>query len=198
MSPSVVELRCAAPVAVLWRTLTDLSATTAVVPLTSASADDSPVAVGWSFTARTGIGPVGFDDLMVVTRFSPPATAAATPVSATPSAAAPASTPADPAESTQDRSAPDSGHLRIIKLGRLLDGWALIEVRSEGPSASRLRWSEEVGPRPLALAWMGRLPPARGMTEALVRQMAADLVTRAEAAQRQAVADRGPSSGPRG
>lgn len=59
------------------------------------------------FIARTGLGPVGFDDPMEVTQFEPP------------------------------------HRVEIVKLGRIVRGWASIEVRASTGGATVL-WREEV------------------------------------------------------
>lgn len=147
--------RCAAPVAVLWEVLMDLPATTEQVPLTTGTGDPGPVRLGWSFTARTGLGPMHFDDEMVVTGLTPPRDGAA-------------------------------GRVRIVKTGRLLAGWAEIEVRRDGSDddssgdGSQLVWREEVGPRAAPLAALTPGPLQDRSTRELLRRMVADVVARAE------------------
>lgn len=57
-----------------WRRLTDWPRHGAHIPLTRVTVEpQGPTGVGTRLSARTGIGPVGFDDLMEVVRWSPPA-----------------------------------------------------------------------------------------------------------------------------
>ncbi|MGW1885974.1 SRPBCC family protein [Streptomyces sp. NPDC001970] len=56
-----------------WRRLTDWPAHAGKVPLTGISVlTAGPTGVGSRFSARTGAGPVGFDDPMEVVRWEPP------------------------------------------------------------------------------------------------------------------------------
>ncbi|MET8504863.1 SRPBCC family protein [Streptomyces sp. NPDC004787] len=58
----------------VWRRLTDWPAHGALVPLTRTRVlPPGPNGVGTRFTARTGLGPFGFDDPMEVVVFEPPA-----------------------------------------------------------------------------------------------------------------------------
>lgn len=52
--------------------LFDLAAHTAVIPLTTLRHDGSALRAGAEFTARTALGPLGFDDRMRVLEWSPP------------------------------------------------------------------------------------------------------------------------------
>ncbi|ROR52943.1 carbon monoxide dehydrogenase subunit G [Luteococcus japonicus] len=57
----------------LWDRLWDLDRHTAAVPLTRVgSSDGSPLREGHRFVARTQLGPVWFDDRMVVETWQPP------------------------------------------------------------------------------------------------------------------------------
>ncbi|MEL4506004.1 hypothetical protein AAEX63_13970 [Luteococcus sp. H138] len=57
----------------LWDRLWDLSRHTAAVPLTRVrSSDGSPLREGQGFVARTQLGPVWFDDRMLVDTWQPP------------------------------------------------------------------------------------------------------------------------------
>jgi len=64
----------ALPPAEAWARLTDWRRHADVVPLTTmtVSGPDRP-GVGTRFVARTGVGPLAFDDPMEVTRWEPPA-----------------------------------------------------------------------------------------------------------------------------
>ncbi|AXG82281.1 SRPBCC family protein [Streptomyces paludis] len=57
-----------------WRRLTDWPAHGRVVPLTRITVlTPGPTRTGTLFTARTGLGPLGFDDPMEVVHWQPPA-----------------------------------------------------------------------------------------------------------------------------
>jgi hypothetical protein len=55
-----------------WTRLTDWQRHGHAMPLTKVSVTEPSEAVGTTFVARTGIGPVGFDDPMEVTHWQPP------------------------------------------------------------------------------------------------------------------------------
>ncbi len=54
----------------VWRRLWDLDRHTAAVPLTTATG--GPLGPGVRFRGRTGVGPLGFDDVMVVRGWEEP------------------------------------------------------------------------------------------------------------------------------
>ncbi|MFW5468725.1 SRPBCC family protein [Knoellia sp. CPCC 206435] len=56
----------------LWRRLAALDEHADPVPLTTTIADPGPPAAGWRFTARTALGPLRFDDSMLVEEWDPP------------------------------------------------------------------------------------------------------------------------------
>lgn len=66
-----LELRVDDPPEVVWPRLWDLDRHTAAVPLTTTRGTGA-LALGSRFSARTALGPLGFDDDMVVTSWSPP------------------------------------------------------------------------------------------------------------------------------
>lgn len=101
-----------------WARVSDLRSHTAHVPLTEVRQDSGDARLGTEFVARTGLGPLGFNDSMLITAWEPP------------------------------------HRLRIVKTGRLLAGWAQIEVHPD-PAGCRVRWAEELwlrGARPLTVA----------------------------------------------
>ncbi|MFI6858284.1 SRPBCC family protein [Streptomyces sp. NPDC050421] len=62
------------PAAESWRRVTDWERHAAHVPLTTIAVPTGlPTRIGTVFVARTGIGPLAFDDPMEVVRWSPPA-----------------------------------------------------------------------------------------------------------------------------
>lgn len=82
-----------------WRRVTDWPAHSGIVPLTTVTVSTPPpTRVGTRFTARTGAGPLAFDDPMEVVRWEPPA--------------------------ADDRA----GRCRLEKRGGVVTGWAEIEV----------------------------------------------------------------------
>ncbi|MDQ0797926.1 SRPBCC family protein [Streptomyces sp. B1I3] len=62
------------PAAEAWRRVTDWERHAGTVPLTSVTVPTGPpTRTGTVFVARTGLGPLGFDDPMEVVRWLPPA-----------------------------------------------------------------------------------------------------------------------------
>ncbi|MCM2430345.1 SRPBCC family protein [Streptomyces sp. RKAG337] len=69
-----IERSSPLPVEEVWRRLTHWERHAAHVPLTSITVTTPPpTRLGTVFVARTGLGPVGFDDPMEVVRWEPPA-----------------------------------------------------------------------------------------------------------------------------
>lgn len=62
----------AAPVDNAWNLLTDWPAQSRWIPFTKVANDNAIRGVGARFIARTGFGPIGFDDSMEVTVWDPP------------------------------------------------------------------------------------------------------------------------------
>ena len=63
------------PAAEAWRRILDLRAHSEVIPLTTVTGDAldaATLAPGARFVARTGVGPLGFDDVMVIESYTPP------------------------------------------------------------------------------------------------------------------------------
>ncbi|MEV7286275.1 SRPBCC family protein [Streptomyces sp. NPDC093252] len=102
-----------------WHRLTDWPRHGAAVPLTRVSVrTGAPTREGTVVVARSGIGPFGFDDAMEITRWQPP----------------------DPGTDTP-------GHCRLDKRGRVVRGWAEIEVRPGPGGRTRVIWREHLGVR---------------------------------------------------
>ncbi|MEU6479927.1 SRPBCC family protein [Streptomyces sp. NPDC047017] len=100
-----------------WRRLTQWRRHAEAIPLTRVTVlTSAPQGEGTCFVARTGIGPVRFDDRMEVTRWHPPADG-------------------------------EPGLCRLEKRGRVVLGWAEIEVRPGPGGRARVLWREEVGVR---------------------------------------------------
>lgn len=97
-----------------WRRLTRWDRHGDTVPLTRVSADPpGPTGPGTVVVARTGVGPLAFDDRMEVTVWQPPRDGA-------------------------------SGLCRLEKRGRVVRGWAEIEVRPGPGGRTRVEWREEL------------------------------------------------------
>lgn len=60
------------PVEAVWARVSDLVGHASGVPLQTVTSDPGEPGLGWSFTPRTAVGPIGFDDPMVVTVWDPP------------------------------------------------------------------------------------------------------------------------------
>ncbi|MBP2580485.1 hypothetical protein J3A78_000963 [Streptomyces sp. PvR006] len=107
----------------VWRRLTDWPAHGRQVPLTRTRVlTPGPNRVGTRFTARTGVGPLSFDDPMEVVVWEPPG---------------------------PDRS----GVCRLEKSGRVVRGWALVEVTELPGGGTRVVWTEELSVRGLPRAF---------------------------------------------
>ena len=73
MSAVQIERTVPTPVERVWASLTDFAAYGDWIPLTAMRVDAPPKRVGWGFAGKTGLGPVGFLDSMLVVRWQPPA-----------------------------------------------------------------------------------------------------------------------------
>jgi hypothetical protein len=106
---------------VFWDVVTDFAAYAQWMPLTRMRLGDGTPRLGWAFAGRSGVGPVGFTDSMVVSLWEPPGSRA------------------------------DGGaRFRVVKTGRVLAGWVDVTVEPRG-AGSRLDWREDVVVRPLPL-----------------------------------------------
>lgn len=75
MASFTVHLDSPLPAAEAWRRVLDLHAHTAVIPLTTVTGEAMSadrLVPGSRFVARTAVGPVGFDDVMVVEAITQP------------------------------------------------------------------------------------------------------------------------------
>lgn len=110
-----------------WRRLTAWQRHGDAVPLTRVTVTTpGPTRRGTVIAARTGLGPLAFDDTMEVTVWQPPGD----------------DTP---------------GLCRLDKRGRLVRGWAEIEVRPGPGGRSRVLWREELSVRLLPSLFDGLL-----------------------------------------
>ncbi|MEU6777421.1 SRPBCC family protein [Streptomyces sp. NPDC046759] len=100
-----------------WRRLTEWPRHADAVPLTRVRVlTPGPTGVGTRFVARSGVGPLAFDDVMEVTVWRPPV-------------------------------AGEGGLCRLEKRGRVVLGWAEIEVLPGPGGRSRVEWREELSVR---------------------------------------------------
>ncbi|MFI5820862.1 SRPBCC family protein [Streptomyces rishiriensis] len=127
-----------------WRRLTEWSRHGDVVPLTRVTVlTPPPTHEGTVLVARSGLGPLSFDDRMEVTAWQPPA-----------------------------HGGP--GRCRLEKRGRVVRGWADIEVRPGPGGQTRVTWREELGVRFLPSLF----DPLLGATARAVFGRAADRLLR--------------------
>lgn len=113
-----------------WQRLTDWRRHGDHIPLTSLRlhAGPSPAeGVGSGFTARTSLGPLGFDDPMEVTFWEPPRV---------------------PIEVMGDGAARPST-CRLLKRGRVVTGWAVLTVTG-GEDGTEVSWLEDLSVRGLS------------------------------------------------
>ncbi|CAL9398971.1 SRPBCC family protein [Streptomyces pilosus] len=128
-----------------WRRLTTWPRHGDVVPMTRVTVTTPPpTGEGTLFVARTGLGPLSFDDPMEVTVWQPPA-------------------------------GDSPGLCRLEKRGRVVTGWAEIEVRPGPGGRARVVWREDIRVRFLpafgnaALARAGRHVFGRAVNRLLRR-----------------------------
>ncbi|WP_415948876.1 SRPBCC family protein [Streptomyces sp. KLOTTS4A1] len=77
MSEFRIAHRTPLPVPEAWRRVTDWERHAALIPFTRTTVlTDGPNRAGTRFVARTGLGPLGFDDPMEITLWQPPSPAA--------------------------------------------------------------------------------------------------------------------------
>jgi hypothetical protein len=143
----------------VWDVITDWAGYARWMPLTKMRLDAGRARVGWSFAGLTGLGPLRFSDVMLITKWSPP---------------------------------PHSGQggFRLVKVGRLLSGWAEVSVLPlAGGEQTQLLWRENMAVRP---AFLGRL--LGPLTDRFNRALFARVI---DAMAAEAVhASRRPTSGP--
>ncbi|MFE3165714.1 SRPBCC family protein [Streptomyces sp. NPDC059224] len=110
------------PIDEAWRRLTEWSAHADAVPLTRITVlTDPPTRQGTVLVARSGLGPLFFEDPMEVTVWEPP----------------------------DDGG---SGRCRLVKRGRVVLGWAELEVHPGPGGRTRVVWYEELRVRGLPSA----------------------------------------------
>ncbi|MFF8033739.1 MULTISPECIES: SRPBCC family protein [unclassified Streptomyces] len=125
MATFLVQRTAPLPVDEAWRRLTEWPRHDDGVPLTRITVTTPPpTGEGTRILARTGLGPLAFDDPMEVTLWQPP-------VDGSP------------------------GLCRLEKRGRVVLGWAEIEVGPGPGGRARVRWREEIRLRFLPAAMDG-------------------------------------------
>ena len=138
----VVERTIARPLAEVWASVSDVAAHR--LPLTTVHTDPGPPGVGWRFSGVTALGPLHMRDDMIVTRWLPPGSP----------------------ESSGSSGSAMSAQYAVVKVGRVLGGWAEVTLSEPRPGWTQVQWREEIVPHPHAL---GRL--ARPLVDAAVRAM---------------------------
>ncbi|MFD5573717.1 SRPBCC family protein [Streptomyces cadmiisoli] len=114
MATFLLERTVPLPLPEAWRRLTDWPRHGEVVPLTRVTVTTPPpTREGTRFVARSGVGPLAFDDPMEVTVWQPP---------------------------TEDTP----GRCRLDKRGRIVRGFAEIEVHPGPGGRTRVLWREEL------------------------------------------------------
>lgn len=122
MASFTVTLDVRAPAGAVWAALVDWPRHGDWAPLTTVRVTTArPDGVGASFVARSGIGPLGFDDPMTVVRWQPPA---------------------------GDAPGDARGRCDIDKRGRAIRGVAWFEVHPRPGGHSHVVWFEDVTVRP--------------------------------------------------
>lgn len=146
-----IERIVLAPPRQVWDVITDWSGYARWMPLTTMRLDPGPTRAGWSFAGLTGVGRLRFSDRMRITEWVPPSDEGEGP-----------------------------GAFRLVKVGRLLAGWAEVSVLPvAGGEQTRLLWREDIVIRPTLL---GRLlaPLTDRLNKALfarvIDEMAAEAV----------------------
>lgn len=168
MATFTVTLDSPLPAVEAWERVWALDSHTRLIPLTTLSGDGvgrRRLREGSRFVARTGVGPLGFDDVMTVTTWHPPQpghpqsagdvlaphehTASATPASTAPTPATrPPAASMSTAPGPEDGDAPVGapGRAVVAKSGRVIRG--RIEMRiDDTPAGSRLTWTQHIGVR---------------------------------------------------
>lgn len=150
--PAVVRRTIDAPLRQVWDVVADFASYGRWIPFTTMLVDPQPTRVGWGFVGRTGLGPVGFLDSMLVTVWEPPG--------------AP--------DGRQARFA-------VRKTGRVLAGWAEVGAVTRDDGRTDLTWTEEIIPRPESLGRL-LVPLADPVTTRLFARAVAGMARAAESA----------------
>lgn len=156
MGSFAIERIVAVPPPQMWEVVTDWAGYARWMPLTTMHLDQGPARVGWSFAGLTGLGRLRFADVMRITHWAPPSDTG----------------------TSQTRTGETgtgetgSGAFRLVKVGRLLAGWAEVSVLPlAGGDQTKLLWREDITIRPILL---GRL--LAPLTDCLNRALFARVV----------------------
>ncbi|GAA3503884.1 SRPBCC family protein [Streptomyces prasinosporus] len=127
MATFLVRRTAPLPLDEAWRRLTAWPRHGEAVPLTRVSLrTPPPTGEGTVIVARTGLGPLSFDDPMEVTVWQPP-------------------------------EGDSPGLCRLEKRGRVVRGWAELEVRRGPGGRARVLWREEIRVRAVPALFDGVL-----------------------------------------
>ncbi|UER55028.1 SRPBCC family protein [Kineosporiaceae bacterium SCSIO 59966] len=154
MATVVLRRDVPAPAGRVWQVATDWPRHGASVPFTDVVVTHDAGGTGTRFTGRTRLGPWTVDDPMEVVLWRPP-------------------TDADAVQPGRP------GRCVVEKRGRVVLGWAALDVLPLGPRRCRMVWTEDVEIAPTA--WTGWAAPAvrlasRAVFGALLRRLAQDAV----------------------
>ena len=128
----------------VWDVLTDFVGHERWIPMTTMRVDPGEPRVGWGWAGVSGIGPLGFADAMVLTRWEPPSEAVA----------------GAGAHAAGEHGA---GRFSMLKVGRVLDGWADVRVEPAPGGGASVTWTEDISLRPR---------PVRRLSQPLVARAA--------------------------
>lgn len=162
MATVVLRRDVPAPAGRVWQVATDWPRHGASVPFTHVVVTHDAGGTGTRFTGRTRLGPWTVDDPMEVVLWRPPT-----------------DTDTD-ADADADAGQPGlPGRCVVEKRGRVVLGWAALDVLPLGPRRCRMVWTEDVEIAPAA--WTGWAAPAvrlasRAVFGALLRRLAQDAV----------------------
>jgi uncharacterized protein YndB with AHSA1/START domain len=124
---------CPAGPAEVWDVLTDFAGHQRWIPMTTMRVDPGEPRVGWGWAGVSGIGPLRFADAMVLTCWEPP---------------------------TREQG---GGRFSMLKVGRVLDGWADVRVEAAPGGGATVTWAEDIALRPR---------PVRRLSQPLVDRVA--------------------------
>lgn len=156
MATVVLRRDVPAPAGTVWQVATDWPRHGESVPFTDVVVTHDAGGTGTRFTGRTRLGPLAVDDPMEVVLWRPP-------------------THADADADSTGRP----GRCVVEKRGRVVLGWAALDVVPVGPGRCRMEWTEDVEIAPAA--WTGWAAPvvrlgSRVVFGALLRRLARDAV----------------------
>lgn len=131
MSPVTVRRVVDRPIHEVWAAVADPAVHR--LPLTTVQVPAAGLGVGARFVARTGVGPLRFADPMIVTRWSPPQRPGREPDAGPPS------------------QVPAEAGYAVVKVGRVLTGWAQVQLQALDDRRTALVWTEHICVKPSAI-----------------------------------------------